>query len=337
MALNKEAYIRYKIIDECLTNRFFTYPSIEDIIEKCVDKLGKTFSVSAIQKDIKAMKEDELLGFIAPICFSRKYKGYYYSNEEYSINSIPLNSSELDALDAVSDVLNSFAGSRISENYDMAVKKIFASIKEKRLQLENKQKIIESDVHVSHKGFENFELFFHAISNKIPICFIHYSYSKRSYNSIIAHPFILKEFQNKWYLLAYSTEHKELRTFGLDRIFNPIMLKTEFNDINHEIINSYYTNIYGVYPLPGFEKMKIEFRSNPLFSEFLKANPIHESQKIIEIEKYGSVHFELNLIPSQELLNYFIQFSQHVHILEPESIIEIIAKSIKRASKFYKI
>ena len=35
MSLGKEAYIRYKVINECLTNRFATYPTIFDIIDAC--------------------------------------------------------------------------------------------------------------------------------------------------------------------------------------------------------------------------------------------------------------------------------------------------------------
>jgi len=35
------------------------YPSMDDLIDTCERKLGKPFSVSTIQKDIKAMKEDE--------------------------------------------------------------------------------------------------------------------------------------------------------------------------------------------------------------------------------------------------------------------------------------
>ena len=51
---------------------------MEDFICEMEIKLGKEFSESTIQKDIKAMKQDELLGFLAPIKWSKREGGYYY-------------------------------------------------------------------------------------------------------------------------------------------------------------------------------------------------------------------------------------------------------------------
>ena len=332
MSLNKEAYIRYKIIDECISNKFRPYPSIEDIIENCLDKLGKKFSVSAIQKDIKAMKEDELLGFLAPISYSRIHNGYYYKDPNYSINKVPLNSSELESLEAVSDVLNMFSGSRISNDFDHAVKKIFASISEKRNEFEKTNRIIQTDSHINHKGFENFELLYHSISNKIPICFVHYSYSKRCYRSNIVHPYLIKEFQNKWYVLGFSETHNEFRTFGLDRIYEPILLKKEYIPADSEFINTFYDDMYGVYPIPDESKQKILINVKSLLSEYLKANPIHSTQEIVDIKENGNTIFQFNIIPTVELINFFTQYCAHIRVLEPDFIINIIKKSIKNSS-----
>jgi len=337
MSLNKEAYIRYKTIDECLNDRFSRYPTIYDLIDACEKKLGKSFSISSIQKDIKAMKEDEALGFNAPIKYSRQYNGYFYSDPDYSINSIPLNSAEIEALEAVSDILTAFTGSRISEYYNQAVQKIAASIKEKSLQKGKKQKFIQTDAQLNHKGFENFELLLHAVIKKIPVCFIHYSYKNRRFNSVIAHPVLLKEFQNNWYLVAWSEQHKQLRAFGLDRIRDPWYLRTEFHDTRPDIVNSYFSGIYGVYPLPGFKLQKVFFYATPLIADYMKANPIHESQKEYRVEENGGVIFELELIPSQELINFFKQFSPDIYVIKPEKVVMVVEYSLSTAFFQYRI
>ncbi|HNZ42298.1 MAG TPA: WYL domain-containing protein [Bacteroidales bacterium] len=331
MSLGKEAYIRYKVINECLTNRFATYPTIFDIIDACENKLGKTFSVSAIQKDIKAMKEDEALGFLAPIKFSRQYNGYYYAHPDYSINSIPLNSSELEALEAVSDVLQTFAGNRISENFNLAVEKIFTTLKEKKCQIGKKQRYIQTDTNQRQKGFENFERLFHAISNKIPVCFVHYSYNKRCFNSVVTHPFLLKEFQNRWYLVAYSEQHKCLRTFGLDRIRDPLLLDKPFHHVDDKVVDAYFVHIYGTYPWTGCKRQKIFFYASALMSEYIRANPVHESQKEHEIQPDGGVIFVVELIPSQELVNFFKQFSPDVVVLKPAEMVNAVESALKTA------
>jgi predicted DNA-binding transcriptional regulator YafY len=334
MPLNKEAYLRYKIIDACISSKGRPYPSMEDIIDVCHEKLGHEFHTSTIQKDILAMKYDELLGYHAPIRYSRSNQGYYYEDKDYSIHSIPLNSSELDSLEAFADILSAFTGSRISENYNQAVQKIFASLKEKTVK-QDRRKVIQTDSQINHKGFEHFEFFLHSIVEKIPVCFIHYSYSKRCFNSIIAHPVLLKEFQNRWYLVGYSEQHKCLRTFGLDRICSPLMMRTAFHDTPDEITDKYFSDIYGVYPLPGAKKQKIKFIASPLISEYIKANPIHTSQSIEKVKDSGHILFELTLIPSQELLNYFTQFSASINVVAPEFLYKNLCEAIRKANIFY--
>lgn len=337
MALNKEAYIRYTIIDACITNKQKPFPSMEYIIKECTRKLGKDFSISAIQKDIKNMKEDELLGFIAPIKFSKSNNGYYYSDPEYSIRKISLQESDIEALKAATDMLTMFTGSRVSENFSHAVDKIFTSVHEHFPDGNSRRKIIQTDNSANHKGFEHFEFFLHAAKDRIPVCFVHYSYKHRIFKSVIIHPLILKEFQNNWYLVGYSENHKELRTFGLDRIYEPKLLKRLFKEPNVKISNDYFKNIFGVYPIEGQKLQVIEFMVNPILSDYLHAHPIHESQKRQFELNHGHAILTIKLIPSQELINYFLSFSHQLVVRKPEWIQKEIHERHLKALNYEKI
>lgn len=93
MPVNKNALIRYKIIDRCLRNRFRRW-TLDDLMDKCADALydmeGITTGVSrrTIQADIQMMRSDKL-GFNAPIeVYDQKF--YRYKDPDYSINDMPL-------------------------------------------------------------------------------------------------------------------------------------------------------------------------------------------------------------------------------------------------------
>jgi predicted DNA-binding transcriptional regulator YafY len=337
MPFNKEAQQRYKIIDAAISNHFRPFPTMDDLLRACEDKLGKTFAVSTIQKDIQQMKEEPPFGFNAPIKFSRQYHGYYYGTEGYSINSIPLHKVELDALGAMTDMLSAFSGSRVGQYYNQAVHKIFASVKEMSLPAGEQPRAIHADTQIGHRGFEHFEKLLHAITHKIPVNFVHYSYTHRRFNSIVAHPFLLKEFQNNWYLMAWSEQHLELRSFGLDRIFDPLYLRKAFHAIPQERIDKHFSDVYGVYPLPSFKKEKITFLADALFSDYLRANPIHASQKVKEVEDDGRVLFELNLIPSRELVNYFLKYAPSVKVMQPKELRHVIVAKIKKSMIQYRM
>jgi predicted DNA-binding transcriptional regulator YafY len=318
MSLTKEAYIRYKIIDACISNSQEPYPTMDYLIDACQEKLGHEFNKSTIQKDIKAMKYDELLGFNAPIKFSKSNNGYYYSDPKYSINKIPLNTTDIEAINSALELIAEFKGTRLNENINHALEKVLTEFKEYVPKNSSQGKIIQTDAPPSHKGFEHFEFFYNATSQKIPVCFVHYSYSKRKFNSVIVHPYMLKEFQNHWYVVGYSENHNQLRTFGLDRIYEPLLLKKDFIEAPTAQKVEYFKYVYGVYPIPKQKRQEIIFMVKPILGDYLLAHPLHETQHIKKKESNGTLIISLDLIPSKELINYFLSNANLLKVLEPK-------------------
>lgn len=316
MPLNKEAQIRYLTIDACLCDLRGPYPSMEQLITVIEEKLGKSFTISTIQKDIKALKEDEALGYFAPIKYSKRENGYYYSDPEYTLRSVPLNSSEVTALLTATDFLRTFSGDRVGHNFNNAVEKVLASVKEKFDTASNKRVLIQMENPPRQRGWENFELLFEAAKQKTAVSLIHYSYSKRVFSSIILHPYLLKEFQNRWYIVGYSERHRSIRNFGLDRVLEPLLLDKTFT-INPQFNpDTYYKDIYGLYPI-GKKRELIQFRVSPLMSNFLLSQPFHESQEVLKYYPHGHLLLQLTLIPSVELINQLVMLSNHITIIKP--------------------
>jgi predicted DNA-binding transcriptional regulator YafY len=310
------------------------YPSLEFLRVECERKLDIIISESSILKDINSMKTDDRLGFDAPIKYSKSNNGYYYSDPEFSIKKLSLQEPEIEALKMAVDVLSIFSGTRVSDNFNLAIEKVLASVHEQFP--ESKRKIIQTDTTPNHKGFENFELLLNSATTKTPVNFIHYSYKNRIFKSVIVHPYLLKEFQNNWYLVGYSETHNEQRTFGLDRIYEPILLKHSFIAPDIEKINQYFENIYGVYPLENQALQKIEFVVNPFLSDYLNAHPIHQSQKRIRQTSYGHAIFTLDLIPTRELINFFLSYSHQLIVREPIWIQEEIKVHHQKAIRYEK-
>ena len=336
MPQNQEAHRRYKIIDACITNKYKKYPSMDELIQKCEDILDHKFNVSTIQKDIEIMKRKDDSGFSAPIKFSRKYNGYYYSNPDYKLYSAPLNDSDIEALKAAMDFLSGFGGARVSNNFNHAVEKILTTFKEHFPDGNPGRKIIQTDAPTDGKAFEHFDFFFGAAKNKIAASFVHYSYNKQTFSSVILHPVLLKEFQNYWYVLGYSENHRGLRIFGLDRVYDPILLNKKFIDTNPTIRDEYFKNVYGVFPYSNRKKQKIIFRVKPMLGNYLLTHPLHPSQKVLHYGDFGYLDLSLDLIPSIELTNYFLEFSTQLKVLKPEWIKNEIHEAHAIALKYEK-
>ena len=322
MPISKSAYKRYKIIDSILRNTRDYYPTIEEIQQAIEKSIKQKLSLDTLEKDFRNMKLPEPEGFDAPIAYCRKNKGYHYTDSNYSISGVSLTDKDVESIKEALEILQNIGSSRVSDSFNYALDKILVSYKEEFPDSDSKRKIIETESIPGSRGFEHFETLFTACKNKIPLSFTHYSYLKRKFNSVIVHPVLLKEFGNFWYLLGYSESHKELRTFGFDRIYEPLLLKRKFIQKPQDVINNYYKDIYGVYPIKNQPKQGIVFFASPLVSNYFEAYPIHESQKC-DKKDYGDV-FAISVVPSLELVRLLRSYGNEITVLEPMWLNDII-------------
>jgi len=112
MPINKNAFIRYKILDKCFSDRYHKY-FIEDLMEKVNGQLEdagvKPVSKKQIYDDIKFMKSVD--GWEAPI------ESYQYGKRkflryscDFSINETPITEMEIEQLETLITSLSRLQG-----------------------------------------------------------------------------------------------------------------------------------------------------------------------------------------------------------------------------------
>jgi predicted DNA-binding transcriptional regulator YafY len=313
--LSKSAMRRYKVIDSLLRNTMRKYPTMEEIIEACFEKLDYYPSVETIQKDIRNMKMDTPMGFGAPIRFSRLHMGYEYTDPNYTLTAISLQESEIETIQKAIELIKAIGGSRIGDKFNHAIQKVISATLENNEEL-NKLPVLQTMHLPVSKGFEHFDLFYKACNEKIPVSIIHFSYTKRIFKHIKLHPFLIKEFDNRWYLIGYSEHHNEVRTFGMDRISMPVLLKKEFIPSNYRTVYEFLNDMYGVFPIANMEKTEIKLHVRKMLTHYLHAYPIHPSQKI-EKQDDGDSIIKFDLIPTVELARYVLSNGQSINIISP--------------------
>lgn len=316
MNLSKSAFRRYKVIDGMLRNPMRKYPTMGEIIQACFDKLDFYPSHETIQKDMANMRLPYPDGFDAPVRYCGKNRGYEYTDSNYSLSGVSLRQDELDTIRESVELIGSIGGSRISEQFNHAVEKLLSSTMERSQPEKDKRPIVQTMVPPTSRGFQHFDLFYTACREKNPVSFLHFSYRKRTFSHHLIHPFLIKEFENRWYVLGYSESHACIRTFGMDRISDPFRITKRFQQTNPTEIDTYLHDVYGVFPVPGAEKEQISIRVSSMGTHYFQAYPLHESQ-IIKKNPSGTSKISFDLIPSIELARYFLSQGRHVQILAP--------------------
>src|SRR5690554_3540841 len=144
MPLSKNQNTRIRVINECLSQKN-RYWSLKQLVKKIADA-DINISESSIKNDLKEMRSSEQLKYYAPIKYSKIHNGYYYTNQEYSIDKIPLNKEDIKALEIAASTLKQYQYIPLMKEFNSAVDKIIRVVNR-----------VKRDEHTSILEFIEFE------------------------------------------------------------------------------------------------------------------------------------------------------------------------------------
>lgn len=339
MSLHKHALIRYRIIDSMLRNKYKAFPSIEDIRSKCEDSLfgsdwGDHISISTIEKDFKAMRSDEELGFFAPIKYSRVEHGYYYTEEDYTIHNIPLKNEDIDAIKFASNTLMNFRESPMFAQFRFAIEKIFDRLNiSSDVQDERLDKLVQFDSFPNYPGKEFLQPLYTAIKDYHQVELVYKRFNSRKESTRVIHPYLLKEYKHRWYLIGYVEEKESLSTYALDR-----MVKVELKEDDFIIQSSFHPESFFKYSFGITHNDEKSYKVLLKFPKhqkgYLLTQPLHGSQKILKEEEENFV-LELEVYITYELIERILGYGENIEVLSPPELKEKITERLKLALDNY--
>jgi len=335
MPLNKNALIRYRTIDKCLQNKYKKW-TLKDLIEACSDALyeyeGKMVKVSkrTVQLDIQMMRSDKL-GYNAPIVvYEIKY--YKYEDEDYRITDIPLTEMDMDVLTESVEMLKQFKDFSLFSELNGVIQKL----EDKVYREKNQQSaIIHMDKNENLKGLNFLDTLYQSILKKIVLKITYQSFSARAASSFSFHAFILKEYNNRWFVVGKKDGEEKILTLALDRIIKlDYDLTLDYRQADFDA-DKYYENTYGVTVLTDRQLVNIELKIDRYNAPYVITKPFHHSQKTIETFENGSVTIRLRLHHNFELERLILGFGESIEVLKPKKLRDSIQFKLRKAYEFY--
>lgn len=195
-------------------------------------------------------------------------------------------------------------------------------------------KNVSEYIHLSetanNKGSELLPDLLEAIKTKNTIEFVHESYTTKQITDYTVEPHLLKEYQNRWYLIAYVPKISDFRTFGIDRISDLKLINTTFKK-QSEDTRHYFQNIVGInFHEYNSQPQEVIFTANEYETKYLRSKPLHHSQEEIENGK-----FRLFVIPNYELKQRLLMFGDAIIVLQPEALRNKIKEIITKMKESY--
>ncbi len=334
MAQTKNALIRYKTIDKCLQNNYRQW-TLENLIEAVSEALfeyeGKENSVSkrTLQLDIQMMRSEKL-GYNAPIVVYDK-KFYKYEDEDFTITDIPLTETDINVLTETVSMLKQFKDfslfSDVSDILQRLEDKIYA-------EKSHTQPVIHLDKNEKLKGLHFLDEIYQAIVKKVVLKITYKSFTSRNENTFHFHPYILKEYNNRWFLVGKRRKQGPVANLALDRIISiDYDFQTAYID---EVFDAeqFYKNVVGVTVNSGMQPRKIELWIDKINAPYVITKPLHSSQRLIETYEDGSVKIHLFLTENYELERLLLGFGCGLEVIQPPQLRNrikgILQKSVEK-------
>lgn len=161
----------------------------------------------------------------------------------------------------------------------------------------------------------------------------HRGFGKEKESTFIVHPYCLKLFRRRWYLVARSESFKKLRIYGLDRILDlkqtdiPFEVPTDFSGAD------FFADYYGM-SHPERKPVTVELKVDLSQVEFFRSLDIHPSQEETVTAADHSV-FRYRLVPNYEFIQEILSRGSTVEVLSPASLREEIADEARKMLERY--
>ena len=334
MPINKNALLRYQILDRCFSDRHRRY-EIEDLVDKVNDALldmyGKTVSLRQIRADITYMRDR--VSYNAPIVaipIDGRRCYYTYEDSDFSIFSSELSVEEVKNLLSTIDMLGRYRSPK-----NAWLEEVISSLELRFGIKANRDKIVSFEQNDQLRGIEFLSDLIDAIINHQPLKMTYRPY-KGEEQTMVIHPHYLKQYNSRWFLFGLE-DHGEYGMSpvnkALDRIVKFSIAKVRFEENDKIDYETYFDDIVGVThdrKHPDVEHVVMRFSKDRF--PYVVSKPIHQSQKVVNSEE-GIISIDVRV--NRELEQNIFSFGQQIEVLSPEWFRDQIKEKYREIAKIY--
>lgn len=284
---------------------YSTYEELQSYIENQFDYLQMQddnlqigFSKRTLQRDIKEIRNV----FGIDIEYSKSQKGYFISqNENENMNF-----------------------QRMMEAFDM-----FNSL--------NLAQDLTPFIHLEKRrpqGTENLYGLLHAIKNRLQIKFTYQKFWEEELIQRFVEPYALKEFKNRWYIMAKDSKDNNIKSFALDRLTNLEITNHTYQYPDNYSIEQSYRYCFGIISPNDEEPQDIILSFNPFQGKYIKTLPLHDTQQVL-VDNDEEMKIKLKLCLTHDLVMELLSFGDNMKVIEPKSLADEIKQAHEKAYRQY--
>lgn len=145
-------------------------------------------------------------------------------------------------------------------------------------------------------------------------------------------PLLLKEYNGRWFLIAWELGKKQFQNYALDRIVSMSEYYLDITKIKIDFdAEGYFYYVVGV---TKNEKgpVGVRFKTSDYMKSYFLTKKLHHSQELVdELSNTFEIFVEINIELTSKLLSY----GEDLIVLEPESLRKTMTEKVQILNKLY--
>lgn len=331
MPVDKQVLLRYQVLNECFRNKYREY-TIDDLVDECSkamrEKLDIMDGVSkrTIQNDIANLELPPYNIRLDEKLKNGRRRLYRYVNTDDTLHLFRMNDKERHKVQDAIRVLNDYEGEPLYDWARMLLMQVEGGMFD-----EDMSTIVSFQSNPDLKGLSHFGKLLLAIISKRVLKMRYTPFGKDTI-TVKIHPYHLKQYNDRWYLIGHVEGYHSYGHYPLDRIedFEEITVKYLEPEEDFE---GYFDDVVGV-TVPEGDPQDITIKVYKESMGFFSTKPLHLSQRVIEhTDDYMII--VINVKTNYEFDSKILSFGPSVEVLAPESYRSHISEKIRATIKNY--
>lgn len=333
MPNTKSSDIRYKVLDRCLRRGGYSTSELMNQVNRELELQGfPTISaLNTIRQDMDYIGSSYPEINIVDKKIGRNVT-YSYENPESSIFKLPFNDDELAQLSQCMAILSRFDGTPQMEWMHSFIERFKLSL---NIDVDGKM-VVGFDECRYLRGKEYFSTLLSAICNKRVLAIGYKSFQRGTVKEVLLHPYYLKEYNKRWFLLGQEHGFDSISHLAFDRIehISTVTGVSFIENTKYDFNKDYFSDIIGVTKHMKSKLQKILLRVSPSLYPYIQTKPIHESQKLKKSGLNG-YEIEIEVRPNYELEQQILSYGDGVSVIYPDTLRDKIKKRLTHSLKNY--
>ncbi len=323
---------RLVVLDKFLSNG--ELHSLNSLVAECSAELksdteddSKLFSKNTILNDFNTLRA--VWGADIEEVKEGRNIGYRYRETGYSVFSMDYSVADMLGLQRLMQYM---APLKAYNGFEWT-SELLSSIEKAYGMQTFSDKFISFELHQDVMGSDLVMPLYDAIVKGCQVKMTYKSFWWKTSKDLFVSPYYLKQYNQRWYLLARNEETGKLTLYGLDRVIeaDDVSAKATTCDI---VPSDYFKQIIGVTNVQDKQVETILLQVNKSYFDYIDNRPIHPSQEVIA-EDDEKVTVRLYLKVNLELEKLLMAELKNVKVLEPDWLKKRMADNLKKALEAY--